>query len=192
MSYVPSPKTKLVYALMSKRISEDQFFKEFQTTKENISSAILDLMNRGLAEKDPDPIESAIPLMYRYGVSNRYLEQLNILALEPWHFRHEDIVFSLGKLKDPSSIPILEQTALAKHAYLENDEFNALGTKSVHALENIQTQEAIEAVGRLGRTGNEVVRSRAVERLKNIRMEGETESAKAAAASLLINLDESD
>jgi hypothetical protein len=112
------------------------------------------------------------------------------LALEPWHFQHEDIVFDLGLLKDPSSVDVLKKTALAKHPYLENDEFFVLGTHSIHALENIQTPEAIGAIGELAKNDNEILSKRAIERLKNIVAKGETESAKSNAKIALESLNE--
>jgi HEAT repeat protein len=113
------------------------------------------------------------------------LKVYNALALEPWHFRHEDIVFALGLIKDPSSVPVLPQTALAKHPYLENDEFFALGSKSIYALENIQTPEAIRVMGELAKNENEVIREIARKRLNAIAENGLTEANKAAAKAIL-------
>lgn len=135
MPYVPSPKTKLVYALTNKRISEEEFFREFPASREKMGAVVLGLLERSLAEKNPDFVESAIPLAYRYGLSKDYLDALNALALEPWHFRHEDVAF-------------------------------ALGAKAVHALENIQTPEAILALEELAKNENQVIRDRALERLR--------------------------
>jgi hypothetical protein len=73
----------------------------------------------GLEKKNADVIESAVPLMYKFGISKDYLNALNALALEPWHHKHEDIVFALGKLKDPSSTDVLYKTSTAHHAYLD-------------------------------------------------------------------------
>ncbi len=185
MSYVPSRKTKLVYDLMNKRISEEQFFLEFPAVREKIGMVILDLLECGLAEKNADLIESAIPLAYRYGLSNEYLGAFNILALVPWHFRHEDVVFALGLLKDPTSIEVLAKTALAKHPYLENDEFFALGSKSIYVLRNIGTSEAIQKIGELARNENEVLKSTAIGRLKEIANKGESDALRAEAQSLL-------
>lgn len=180
MNYAPSDKTKLVYALMGKRISEEQFFREFPATRENIHALITEMLERGLAEKNPDLIESAIPLAYRYGISKDFLHSLNALAREPWHFRHEDIVFALGKIKDPSSVEVLSDTAVAAHPYLENDEFFALGSKSIYALENIQTPEAIKILGGLARNENEILRATARKRLEVISKNPESASGKAA------------
>ncbi len=188
MSYVPSRQTKLVFDLMHKKISEEQFFKEFPASKENIKTVILDLLKRGLRGKDPDPVHCATPLAYRYGISREYLDLFNSLALEPWHFRHEDIVFALGKLKDPTSVEVLAKTALARHPYLEDDEFFVLGTKSIHALENIQTPEAIRVLGELAMNENEVLRTRAIERLRNLVKNGESEIAKSTAQAALESL----
>lgn len=189
MSYVPNEKTKLVYALMAKRIPEEQFFRDFPATRESIHEVILSLLERGLDEKDVDSIEQAIPLAYRYGLSKDFLSALNALAVEPWHYRHEDIVFALGKLKDPSSVPILARTAEARHPYLEEDEFFALGSKSIYALENIGTVDAVRVLGILAESPNDVLRNTARKRLKNITESGEREDAKAAAKTISDRLD---
>jgi HEAT repeat protein len=185
MPSAPENQKQLFSDLFFERISEDEFLEKFQKTRENISPAILEMLNYGLKEKASDAVEDAIPLMYRFGISKEYLEVLNSLAEEPWHHRHEDVVFALGKIKDPSSVDILARTAVAKHPYLEDDEAFALGTKSIYALKNIQTPEAIEKLGQLARNENDVLRTTAIGRLKDIAKKGESETARAVAQSVL-------
>jgi len=153
--------------LFLKRISEEKFLEEFHATRETIGGRILDMLEKGLLEKDRHSIESAIPLMYHFGISREYLGHLNALALEPWHGRHEDVVFALGKLKDPSSTDVLSATAIAEYPYLEDDEAFALGTKSIYALENIGTPEAIRKIGELAKSENAILKATAINRLKN-------------------------
>jgi HEAT repeat protein len=98
---------------------------------------------------------------------------------------HEDIVFALGKLKDPSSTRILGETAVAKHSYLEHDEAFALGTKSIYALKNIGTPEAVRILGDLARNPNEALRKAALGRLKDIAKNGSTEAVRAEASAHL-------
>jgi hypothetical protein len=188
MTYTPSEKTKLVYALLNKKLTEDDFFRQFPGSKENVHDIISELLHRGLAERNPDYVEMAVPLAYRYGISKDFLEVFNILALEPWHFRHEDIVFALGKLKDPSSVDVLAKTVHAKHPYLENDEFFALGSKSIYALENIGTQEAVRVIGTLADDENEILRTTSRKRLKNISEKGLSDASKNAAIAILASV----
>lgn len=188
MPSVPENQKQLFRDLFFKRISEDVFLEKFQKTRKSIGPAILELLERGLVEKDSDAVEAAMPLMYRFGISRDYLDVLNSLAEEPWHRKHEDVVFALGKIKDTSSVDILSRTAITNHPYLEDDEASALGTKSIYALKNIQTPEAIAKLGQLARNENDVLKTTAIGRLKDIAKKGDSESTKSAAPSILHSL----
>lgn len=172
---------KLLSDLFFGRISEEDFLHEFGATKETIGSVILGMLKQGLDNRQGDVIEEAIPLMYHFGITKDYLGILNVLALEPWHRKHEDIVFALGKLKDPSSVDVLARTAEAKHPYLEDDEAFALGTKSIHALRNIQTPEAMKKLGALARYENEILRKTALRLLTQVAEAGSGSNAEAEA-----------
>lgn len=186
MSSVPDKRQKkLILDFSLKRISENQFFQEYPSSREKIGSLTQSMLWDALNQKDADGVSFGVLLMYHFGITKDFLEVLKILAEEPWHQTHEDIVFALGKLKDPSSIEILSRTAVAVHPYLDIDEAFALGTKSIYALEKIQTPEAIQKLGDLAKSENEILRKAAITCLKYIMEKGETETLRAAAAAFL-------
>lgn len=185
MPSAPENLHELVWDLFSKRISKDDFPAAIHATLENMPSVISQLFAQGIQEKNPELIGSASILMYTYGIDGIYLEHLNALANETWHRNHEDIVFALGKIKDPSSVEPLSKSALVQHPYLENDDAYALGSKCIYALKNIQTPEAIHVLGDLARNENEILRTTAIGRLEDIAKKGESEAARTLAQTLL-------
>jgi hypothetical protein len=188
MSFAPDQVSRLIADLFMKRISEPEFLSELGITKENAPGLAKELLDSAKAARDPEGVENGVFLMYRFGYDPSFVGILNALATEPWHKKHEDIVFALGKLKDPSSVPALAGSATATHPYLEDDEAFALGVKSVYALKSIQTPEAIRILGDLARSGNEVVADAAKGRLKDLSRNAATETARHLAGELAAGL----
>lgn len=185
MSSAPDQVSRLISDFFMKRISEPELLSGLGIAKEEAPSLAKDLLERAKAAQDPDAVENGVFIMYRFGYDARFANILNALATEPWHKKHEDIVFALGKIKDPSSVPVLARTAVAAHPYLEDDEAFALGVKSIYALKNIQTPEAVKVLGDLARSGNEVLADAAKGRLKDLSKNASTESVRLLAADLI-------
>lgn len=182
----PEVDPKLIMDLLLDRIPESEFLAKSGLEKESIPALSKKILTRALAEKDPDAADSGMFLLFRFGYGGQdFLSIFNALALEPWHREHEDIVFELGMIKDPSSVPVLAQTAVAKHKYLENDDAFALGSKSIYALRNIGTPEAVEVLADLARSPNEILRKTAIGRLKDLATKNPSESIRSLAASKL-------
>ncbi len=182
----PEVDMQSILDLLLNKITESEFLVKTGLEKESIPALSKKILTRALAEKDADAVESGMFLMARFGYAGQdFLNVLNTLALEPWHQRHEDIVFQLGKIKDPSSVPVLAQTAIANHKYLENDEAFALGSKSIYALRNIGTPEAVDVLSDLARSPNEILRKTASGRLKDLATKHPSESIRSLAASKL-------
>lgn len=181
----PEVDMQLILDLLLNRITESDFLATTGLEKESIPALSKKILARALAEKDADAVESGLFLMFRFGYDLSFLDLLNTLALEPWHQEHEDIVFELGKIKDPSSVPVLAQTAVAKHKYLENDDAFALGSKSIYALRNIGTPEAVAVLADLACSPNEILRKTAIGRLKDLATKNPSESIRSLAASKL-------
>jgi hypothetical protein len=175
---------KLILDFSLEDINEERFFKEYPTSRGEIVELILNMLTEALQQQNADTVELGVMLVYHFGVTKVYLQILNDLAQEPWHSCHEDIVFALGKLKDPSSIEILTQTAQAKYPYTEADEFFVLGTKSLYALRNIGTYEAVLKIAELTRTENNILKSTALGLLSDLAESGESELVKQTAKNL--------
>jgi HEAT repeat protein len=186
MPSVPDETQRQILDLLLKRIPEEEFLSRLGLPKDGVSPFANSVLRSALEEKDPDAVDAGISLMYHFGYDTSFLDALNALAVEPWHKRHEDIVFALGKLKAPSSIPALAQSAQARYAYLEDDEAFALGSKSIFALRNIGTPEAIRIIGDLARSDNEVLRKTAIGRLKDLAKNAATEECRSLAAALAL------
>lgn len=185
MSFVSEREQRLILDLLSGRISEEDFYREFPTNPGEVSAVALAMLQRALQERDPVGAEFGLYLAHRFGITNNFLDVLLALANVPWHQRHEDVIEGLAALKNPASVDALYQAALARHPYLEYDDAFALGTKSIYALGAIETREAVSRLGELLHCGNSILETEAKAQLKRIAKAGRSDSARNAAWEIL-------
>lgn len=125
----------------------------------------LKLLHDALARRDPVDVEMALIVTDVFGVTDDYLEPLVVLASEDWHFKHEDVVTLLGRLRSPGAIDALYEAAQWVPEYLDFDENRALANKAVRALGAIPGERAEEALKRLLGSDAEVIRNQAAAQL---------------------------
>jgi hypothetical protein len=169
MSSVSERECQLILALLTGRIPEDEFYRELPCKPDEASEHGFAMLRRAVEERDPVGVEFGLYLGHRFGISQKYLDVLLVLAGENWHERHEDVIDGLAKLGSPESVDAFYRAALVKHPYLEYDEAYALGVKCIYALGKIQSMEAVVRLGELLRSGNSVLESEAGAQLARIK-----------------------
>lgn len=117
-------------------------------------------LERALREHDADGVEDAL-----LSAGEGDVPALIALLEAPWHFKHEDIVSLLQKLRPPEAVAALERAALIRHTYLDYDVRFALARKCTWALADIGTDEAKAALRRLTQSKNRYVLLYALRRL---------------------------
>lgn len=125
----------------------------------------LKLLRDALDRRDPVDVEMALIVADVFGVTGDHLEPLVALASEDWHFKHEDVVTLLGRLRSPDAVDALYETAQWVPAYLDFDDNRALANKAVCALGAIPDERAEEALKRLLGSDAEVIRNQAAAQL---------------------------
>ena len=120
-----------------------------------------------IEKQDAIEFESAIISAYEAEIPNELSEILASALPLPWHYRHEDIVQALQKIKDPSSVDVLFETAFVKYDYLAYDELFGLARKCTWALADIGTPEAKQRLENLAVCSNKLIAGYAKKRLKN-------------------------
>ncbi|MGQ0775200.1 MAG: hypothetical protein ACT4NY_12395 [Pseudonocardiales bacterium] len=125
----------------------------------------LKLLRDALARRDPVDVEMALIVADVFGVTDDYLESLVALASKDWHFKHEDVVTLLGRLRSPEAVDALYEAAQWVPEYLDFDENRALANKAVRALGAISVEGAEKALKRLLSSDAEVIRNQAAAQL---------------------------
>lgn len=139
---VSERQNQLVISLALKKLSEEEFLRQFPASPEERPSLGLRVLSSALQDRSADTVESGVILGSRFGMGPEYIQILERLATEDWHQKHEDIVFALGKLRSPTSVEPLFRASEKRHEYLEYNDQYSLRSKIIHALGNIGTLEA--------------------------------------------------
>jgi len=127
---------------VGQELSTTEFLRQFPASVDESKSLALRLLEDGLAKRDAEVIELGITSGFRFGMREAYIPLLERLAVEDFHFSHEDVVFKLGKLRSPTSVEPLFRASERRHEYLEYNDQYSLRSKIIHALGNIGTLEA--------------------------------------------------
>lgn len=114
---------------------------------------------------DADQVERVLNECFRSGFTCEYVPALVQLLGTAWHFRHEDVVSALQRLKDPRAVDGLYQEALVSYEYLNYDEFFGFARKCTWALADIGTPEAKAKLQLLAQVNNIMVAGYAQRRL---------------------------
>lgn len=157
---------QLILNLVTKRISQEEFLRNFRPSEKNHRKLTLDLLEEAYRDKKSDDVEFA--LMFGGVFSGFFSEHLDVLCRlseADWHHSHEDIVTDLDRLRDKRAIDILYHAALKRHKYLDYDDARALAVKAIWALRNLNDPSADEKLKLLTTNEDEIVREKAAKRL---------------------------
>ena len=132
-----------------------------------MKTEVLEQLNLAAESQNADAVERAIEEAYRVGLEPAFVPTLLILLEQKSHTRHEDIIQSLQRLKDPRAAHALYEAALLSHSYLDYDEFFGLARKCTWALADIGTPESRVLLEELAMNENEFIAGYAQKRLDN-------------------------
>ncbi|TCZ64239.1 HEAT repeat domain-containing protein [Flaviaesturariibacter aridisoli] len=157
----------LILSLAQKKISIDDFAREYGVNFLDNKRQILMMLNDAFNSKDSEEVEYSMLLGFHLNAfSPEYAPLLCKLLLADWHYKHEDIVFILQKLKNPNTVDCLYDVIFAKFSYLEYDDSYSLARKAIHALADIDTNEARAMLQRLSNSDIPIIREKAKKQLK--------------------------
>ncbi len=146
---------QLVYALATKKIEPADFLERFHSSDGRILCA--ELLNDAIRSKNSEDVEWALIVGYTFGFSDQHLNTLLFLSGERWHFKHEDVVTALGRLKTPRAVKALAAATQWVPEYLDHDESRALAVKAIWAIGGIAGPEADSALTELSASGDPIL-----------------------------------
>lgn len=111
-----------------------------------------------------------------------YTKVLCSLIEADWHKSHEDIAFTLSKLKPLNAVESLYKAVFHELEYLNYDDNFALAVKCIWGLGNINSPDSIEKLKSLSKSTNEIIKSNAMEQLEMLGLFTERQS------ELILNL----
>ena len=172
MQYAMNKKIgKLVISLALGKISKQEFLNHYPII-EHDPEHVTKLLQEAYFDKNADHVEYALILGSIFGFPENCLDALCQLLDTSFHYKHEDIVWTLQELQDPRSIDCLYRASKVRHKYLEYNDSTSLAVKCVWALFKIGTYTAKEKLRAIAETDDrEEVRKTARERLDKYQMD---------------------
>lgn len=126
---------------------------------------LIEAMNHQL----PIRVDNLLFLIFHFNLLDEKMDDiLNQLLMCDWHMQHENIAMLLQRLKSPSSIEALYETAIKEYEYLEYDEAHALAVKCIWALGDIGTELAKQKLQLLLNSNIPVIKENAQKQLNRI------------------------
>jgi hypothetical protein len=160
---------ELILKLALNELTTNDFMHQYPVNLGDHKDYVLKVLESSLISKDSDDVTYALLLGFSIDAfSQGYSRILCKLLLEGWHYKHEDIILILQKLKDPASVNCLYQSALMHLDYLDYDETHALARKAIHALADINTDEARQKLALLAESNVPVIREKAEKQLRKL------------------------
>ena len=163
---------KLVYDLVItpphglRRISPEDFAQRFPSALDDGKLA-LGLLEEATQAQNGADLEAAIIVGATFGFTAAHVLPLCQLLRADWHCRHEDIVSTLQRLKDPRAVDALYEASFVSHSYLDYDEFYGLARKCTWALADIGTPDARAKLQSLAAVENALIAEYAQQRIDN-------------------------
>ena len=161
--------TENIRMLMKKNISKDEFLAiegmDENSIGESVYKELIEAMNHQL----PIRVDNLLFLIFHFNLLDEKMDDiLNQLLMCDWHMQHENIAMLLQRLKSPSSIEALYETAIKEYEYLEYDEAHALALKCIWALGDIGTELAKQKLQLLLNSNIPVIKENAQKQLNRI------------------------
>jgi hypothetical protein len=121
-----------------------------------VMDQILGWLNFAKENKDEAKLEEVLD----FDNNSRFCSlDTNVLLLETWHEKHEDILMTLKAIKDPASIPFIVESINMKLSYYVG---NDIPQKAIWALRAINTPEAIKEIEKLTHSKDTFTREHAL------------------------------
>lgn len=135
--------TENIEKLMLQKISKEEFLSLEKLDENSLRESVYKELDIAIDSKDAVRVDVLIYLSFKFDLLVEQMDEILIYLLGcDWHWQHENIAMLLQKLKAPSSVDVLYETALKKYGYLDYDESYALAVKCIWALGDIGTEYA--------------------------------------------------
>lgn len=185
MSIISDYQKRLIEDVIFREFSLDEFCRKFPIDPIDASWLGLDLMRQSLKDRDSEGLSLSFFFAFRFGVTPEYFNVLMMLAEEDWHQSHEDVIDALNGIHDSTSIDVVYRTALSKYPYREHDEAYSLGVKCIWMLAGINTPDAVNRLGDILYSGNNILEFNAEQRLIKMATKRTPVSVREAANRIL-------
>jgi len=154
----------------SSKIPKDKFLQEFGKDIED-ADFIKRELHKAIESKEEESIDRAINLLWVYEDYGQFVDELNILLLEPKHRRHQVITKTIQDLKNPKSVPFIKKALESNFDYLEYtcSESSAIAKWFSWALFSIGTNEAIDLIEEYTKSDEEGIRNEMIYRLDKVK-----------------------
>ena len=156
---------KLILGLVMHGLPQREFLRQFRGGVESAKLTTC-LLEEALADQNADNVEYALMVGFTFGFSSEHVDCLIRLAGASWHHKHEDVVTSLGRLRDVKAVDVLWAATQQVPDYLAFDENRALAVKAIWALGNIDGPEVELMLRQLAASKDAVIRDAAQQQLQ--------------------------
>lgn len=157
----------LITSLYTGSIKKAEFLKRYFNGKIYTDKSVLDLIEKGITNKDKIIIEETIVLIYTGAFAySSFTLKLCYLLQESWHEKHEDIAMLLKEIADISSVECLYKAAELQLDYLDYDDTYQFARKCIKALSAIGNEDAIEKLQILSNSKTKKIAEYAIKELR--------------------------
>lgn len=150
------------------KITDEEFLKLFPCTQENVENFIDDILKNAHSSKDLKEVEYALYIGFHFGFTRKHEDNLIHLLGGDFHYKHDDVVRALAKIKTKSddAVNALYNCALSEYDYLADDREDGnymLAWNCIYALAKIGSKYAVEKLKALSRGSTPEIKSKAVQ-----------------------------
>lgn len=153
----------------SGKMPRGKFLQEFGKEIEDVKF-IKEEIKASLKTKNEENIERAISLMLFAGNYNQFIDELNILLLDPNHRNHQLITKTIQDLGNPKSVPFIKKVLETNFDYLEYtcSDSDVIAKWFSWALFSIGTDSAINVIKEYARSEDNGIRNEMIYRLNKL------------------------
>ncbi|EOI5727218.1 hypothetical protein ACMS09_000610 [Cronobacter malonaticus] len=150
------------------KITDEEFLKLFPCTQGNVEDFIDDILKNAHFSKDLKEVEYALYIGFHFGFTSKHEDILIHLLDDDFHYKHDDVVRSLIKIKAKSdnAVNVLYKCALSEYDYLADDREDGnytLAWNCIYALVKIGSNYAIDKLKALSKNPISEIKKKAVQ-----------------------------
>ncbi|ELY3998983.1 hypothetical protein SMY30_003597 [Cronobacter sakazakii] len=169
-----SEQKKLVLSVVNNKplrdgkITDEEFLKLFPCNQGNVEDFVNDILKNAHSSKDPKEVEYALYIGFHFGFTSKHEDILIHLLDDDFHYKHDDVVLALVKIKAKSdnAANALYKCALSEYDYLADDREDdnyTLAWNCIYALAKTGSNYAIEKLKELSKSSIPEIKSKAVQ-----------------------------
>ncbi|EKY3230867.1 HEAT repeat domain-containing protein [Cronobacter malonaticus] len=150
------------------KITDEEFLKLFPCTQGNVEDFIDDILKNAHFSKDLKEVEYALYIGFHFGFTSKHEDILIHLLDDDFHYKHDDVVRALIKIKAKSdnAVNVLYKCALSEYDYLADDREDGnytLAWNCIYALVKIGSNYAIDKLKALSKNPISEIKKKAVQ-----------------------------